>query len=127
LSRSTFVKKARVLRGTVKLLLWAGTRLPTTGGSGAHILEHREALWHFVSHDGVQPADSQAVGRLRGFALWRKSSLGSQSARGHRFAANLKSVVHTCRKQKRHVFSSLVEALQAAFSHRAAPSLLPAR
>lgn len=127
LSRSTFVKKARVLRGTIELLLRAGTRLPTIGGSCAHILEHREALWHFVTHDGVEPTNNHAEQELRGFVLWRKSSLGSQSARGDRFAANLKSVVHTCRKQKRHVFSYLVEALQAAFSHRSAPSLLPAR
>jgi hypothetical protein len=47
-----------------------------------------------------------------------------QSARGDRFAANLKSVVHTCRKQQRHVLNYLVDAVQAAFNHRAAPSLL---
>ena len=127
LSRSTFVKKARVLRGTIEVLLRAGTRLPAIGGSCAHILEHREALWHFVTHEGVEPTNNHAEQELRGFVLWRKSSLGSQSARGDRFAANLKSVVHTCRKQKRHVFSYLVDALQAAFSHRSAPSLLPAR
>jgi hypothetical protein len=34
------------------------------------------------------------------------------------------AVVHTCRKQQRHVLNSLVDAVQAAFNHRAAPSLL---
>jgi hypothetical protein len=48
----------------------------------------------------------------------------SQSARGDRFAANLKSVVHTCRKQQCHVLNYLVNAIQAAFKKRSTPSLL---
>jgi hypothetical protein len=48
----------------------------------------------------------------------------SQSARGDRFAANLKSVVHTCRTQQCHVLNYLVNAIQAAFKKRSTPSLL---
>jgi transposase len=93
-------------------------------GSCANILEHRAALWRFVTDDSVEPTNNHAEQELRGFVLWRKSSLGSQSARGDRFAANLKSVVHTCRKQKRHVLNYLVATIQAAFRKVSAPSLL---
>ena len=92
-------------------------------GSCAHILEHRDALWRFVSQEGVEPTNNHAEQELRGFVLWRKTSLGSQS---ERFAANLKSVIHTCRKQRRHVLSYLADAIQAALNNRSSPSLLPA-
>jgi transposase len=58
--------------------------------------------------------------------LCRKTTLGSQSERGDRFAGNDKSVIHTCRKQQRHVLSYLTDAVQAALNNRSAPSLLHA-
>jgi transposase len=124
ISRETFIRKVRTTRATIEMLLEAGTRVPEIGGSCAHILAHRDALWYFVSHEGVEPTNNHAERELRGFVLWRKSSLGSQSARGDRFAANLKSVIHTCRKQGRHALDYLTRALQAHLAHRSAPSLI---
>jgi transposase len=100
--------------------------LPAIAGSCAHILEHRDALWRFVSQKGVEPTNNHAEQELRGFVLWRKTTLGSHSERGDRFAANLKSVIHTCRKQGRHVLSYLAAAIQAALNNCSAPSLLNA-
>jgi transposase len=124
ISRTTFARNIRATRETIEYLLRAGTRHEAIAGSCANILEHQPALWRFVSEEGVEPTNNHAEQELRGFVLWRKSSLGSQSARGDRFAANLKSVVHTCRKQQRHVSNYLVDAIQAAFNNRSAPSLL---
>lgn len=124
ISRTTFARNIRATRETIEYLLRAGTRHEAIAGSCANILEHQPALWRFVSEEGVEPTNNHAEQELRGFVLWRKSSLGSQSARGDRFAANLKSVVHTCRKQQRHVLNYLVDAIQAAFNNRSAPSLL---
>lgn len=124
ISRTTFARNIRATRETIEFLLRAGTRHDAIAGSCANILEHQPALWRFVTEPGVEPTNNHAEQELRGFVLWRKSSLGSQSARGDRFAANLKSVVHTCRKQQRHVLNYLVAAIQAAFSKTSAPSLL---
>lgn len=126
ISRTTFARNIRATRDTIEFLLRAGTRHDAIAGSCANILEHQPALWRFVTEEGVEPTNNHAEQELRGFVLWRKSSLGSQSARGDRFAANLKSVVHTCRKQQRHVLNYLVAAIQAAFSKASAPSLLAA-
>lgn len=126
ITRETFRRNTIATRSTIELLLGAGTRLPVIAGSCRHILEHRDALWRFVSQEGVEPTNNHAEQELRGFVLWRKTTLGSRSARGDRFAANLKSVIHTCRKQKRHVLSYLTAAIQAALNNRSAPSLLPA-
>ena len=61
---------------------------------------------------------------MRGLVTWRKSSFGSQSERGNAFAANLKSVIQTCRKQRRNVLTYLRSAVHAALHNQPAPSLL---
>jgi len=53
--------------------------------------------------------------------------LRHRSERGDVFAANLKSVVHTCRKQDRPVLPYLAAAVHAALRGRTAPSLLVSR
>ena len=126
ISRETFRKNTVATRDSIEFLLRAGTVMPVIGGSCTHILDHREALWRFVSQEGVEPTNNHAEQEFRGFVLWRKTMLVSHSERGDRFAANLKSVIHTCRKQKRHVLSYLTAAIQAALNNRSAPSLLPA-
>jgi transposase len=124
MTRREFSDFAGRLRVVVERLLEEGARLPGIGGSCADILEHRAAMWRFVGDRGVEPTNNHAERELRGFVLWRKGCYGSQSERGITFAANLKSVVHTCRKQGRPVLPYLTAAVHAAFRGRAAPSLL---
>jgi transposase len=97
----------------------------TISGSCKHILKHREALWTFMSHPGVEPTNNHAEQQLRSFVLWRKKCFGSQSERGCRFAQRIMTVVHTLRKQKRPVFKFLVDACQAYMGAGVMPSLLP--
>ena len=49
-----------------------------------------------------------------------------RSDRGDLFAANLKSVIHPCRKQHRHVLTYLNSAIHAALRGRKTPSLIAA-
>jgi transposase len=67
---------------------------------------------------------NHAEREIRGLVLWRKTTYGSRSERGNAFAANLKSVVHTCRKQGRPVLAYLTTAIQASLRGLSAPSLL---
>jgi transposase len=108
----------------IEVLLHNGIALPGIGGSCANIYSHRTALWRFVTTESVEPTNNHAEQELRGFVLWRKTSLGSQSVRGNLFAANLKSVIHTSRKQGLHVLDFVTEAITAHISNRPAPSLL---
>jgi transposase len=75
----------------------------------------------------VEPTNNHAERELRGLVCWRRCSGGTQSERGNRFAANLKSVIHTCRKQRRHVLAYLHSAIHASLHHRRTPSLIAAR
>lgn len=116
------------LRAQIELLLDEGAAMPVKGFQGAcrNILDHREALWRFVFEAGVDPTNNHAERELRGLVCWRRTTGGSRSDRGDLFAANLKSVIHTCRKQRRHVLTYLHSALHAALRGRKTPSLIAA-
>jgi transposase len=85
------------------------------------------ALWTFARVEGVEPTNNVSERALRPVVLWRKGSLGSDSAAGSRFAERLLTVVATCRQQGRRLLDFLVAAGEAALRGTAAPSLLPER
>lgn len=124
ITRATAAKNTAATRDIIELLLRSGCQVPSIAGSCAHILQHRPALWTFLSRDGVEPTNNHAERELRGFVLWRKTTLGSHSARGDAFAAALKSIIQTCRKQGRHVWNYLSTAIQAHVAGRSAPRLV---
>ncbi len=95
-------------------------------GACANIVEHEPALWTFVETDGVEPTNNHAEREIRAFVLWRKRSFGTQSARGNVFAANLMTVGHTARKQKRNVLALLTACCKAQREGTRAPSLFDA-
>ncbi len=127
-TRADLQAVATNVRALIEQLLEEGARLPIKGFQGAclNILEHREALWRFAFERGVDPTNNHAERELRGLVCWRRSTGGSRSDRGDLFAANLKSVIHTCRKQHRHVLTYLNSAIHAALRGRKTPSLIAA-
>ncbi len=83
-----------------------------------------DGLWTFSKVEGVEPTNNAAERALRPGVLWRKGSFGSQSDRGSRFAERMLTVAASCRQQKRHLLTFLVEACRAALSGSSAPSLI---
>jgi transposase len=92
-------------------------------GSCANMLAHKEALWRFVDHDGVDPTNNHAERELRAFVLWRKRSFGTQSERGNLFAERLMTIAHTARKQNKNVLAFLTACCEPQTS---TPSLFDA-
>ncbi|HVV84673.1 MAG TPA: IS66 family transposase [Kofleriaceae bacterium] len=127
-TRAELRSVATNVRALMERLLEEGAALPVKGFKGAcrNILDHRDALWRFVTDTGVEPTNNHAERELRGLVCWRRCSGGSQSQRGNEFATNLKSVIHTCRKQHRDVLGYLNSAIHAALHDRKAPSLIAA-
>jgi hypothetical protein len=74
---------------------------------------------------GIEPGQL-TIHPDRGRVCWRRSTGGSRSECGDLLAANLKSVIHTCRKQHRDVLTYLNSAIHAALPGRRTPSLIPA-
>jgi transposase len=86
--------------------------------------EHRRNLWTFVEVERVEPTNNASERALRHAVIWRKLSFGTQSSAGTRFVERLLTVVETCRRHQRNVFSWLVEGVEARFAGKVAPSLL---
>ena len=126
LSRAIFIERMAPVRLQVEALLERAVSLEELGVSGscADILQHREALWTFVEHVGVEPTNNHAERELRGLVMWRRRSFGSQSERGTRFAARMMTVAHTARKQGREILDFLVECCIPRPEGATAPSLL---
>jgi transposase len=114
------------LQRDVERLLDRGKKCGSSGVSGscADILDHREALWTFVTHEGVEPTNNHAELELRDFVLWRKRSFGTRSERGDRFAERIMTVVRTARKQGIDVLGFLVRSIKASLDAAIAPKLL---
>jgi len=126
LPRAALQRASILIRAHVERLLEEGGSLSIAGVSGScrDILDHRDAMWRFVDDAAVEPTNNHGERELRSLVTWRKSCFGSQSERGDAFAANLKSVIQTCRKQEQNVLSYLRSAVHAALHHESTPSLL---
>jgi transposase len=82
-------------------------------GMARNLLKAWPALWTFAAHKGVEPTNNHAERALRGAVIYRKLSLGSQSASGERRIERLLSAHTTCRLQRRSLFVYLSELLAA--------------
>lgn len=125
ISRRWFRCQMQPIRQQVESLLLRGYFNARVAGFCKELYEHRERLWTFVEIEGVEPTNNAAEQALRHAVIWRKLSFGTQSASGSRFVERLLTVIETCRRQKRNVFSWLVTTVQAHLSGQHAPSLLP--
>lgn len=104
----------------------AAANIERLSGSCTDILAHRDALWTFVEHDGLEPTNNHGELQLRDFVLWRKRSFGSQSERGERFAERVMTAVRTTRKQGREVLDFLVRSVTAHAHGTPPPRLIGA-
>jgi len=113
---------------TYEQLLERAEKADTKGVSGSctDILAHREALWTFVTHEGVEPTNNHGELELRDFVLWRKRSFGTQSERGERFAERVMTVVRTARKQGKDVLDFMLRSIRACIEGATPPRLLGA-
>jgi len=128
MSRDEFRGFAGQLRAYVEGHLRRGAKLRLKGVSGSckHMLAHADAMWTFARVPGVEPTNNHAEREFRRFVIWRKTSFGSQSDRGDRFAERIMTVVHTLRKHDRHVLTFLRDTIKASMRGEPTPSLISA-
>jgi transposase len=125
ISRRRFQAQMQPIRQRVDALLLRGYCNALTSGFCKELVEHGEHLWTFIDVEGAGPTNNPAEQALRHAVIWRKLSFGTQSKSGSQFVERLLSVIETCRRQSRNVFSWLVTAVQAHYNQQQAPSLLP--
>ncbi len=128
ISRRAFRRRMKPVRAKINALLLRGVYSGNDRlvGSCTELYTHREWLWTFVDHEGIEPTNNTAERALRHAVIWRKLSFGTQSARGSRFVERMLTTIETCRLQKRSIFEYLTEAVSAHIARQKAPSLIPA-
>lgn len=86
----------------------------------------REAdhYFRFLTTPGIEPTNNQTEQALRHIGIDRLITQGTRGSRGQRWCERVRSILATCRQQKRRVFEFFGNALNAHFQHEAAPSLL---
>jgi transposase len=89
------------------------------------LLKVEPAFWLFVRVAGIEPTNNAAERAPRPAVIWRRTTLGSQSALGSQFLARMLTVMLTLRAQQRNVLEYLTTACEAARQGEPAPSLLP--
>jgi len=125
LSRAAFQEQMQPIRRRVEGVLLRGYFDGRVRGFCADLWEHRDRLWVFVDQEGVEPTNNAAEQALRQAVIWRKLSFGTQSASGSRFVERMLTVIETCRRQRRDVFTWMTSAVQAHLAGQPTPSLLP--
>ena len=124
ISRRRFRRQMQPIRQRVDSLLLRGYYNELTRGFCKELVEHGEHLWTFIEVEGVHPTNNAAEQALRHAVIWRKLSFGTQSRSGSQFVERHLSVIETCRRQSRNVFTWLTTAVQAHYNEQQTPTLL---
>lgn len=86
------------------------------GKLARQVLRELDSLWVFLDHPGVEPTNNRAERALRFGVLWRKRSLGTQSAKGNHWVERILSLKETCRLREQPTFPVLVDMIRSYFS-----------
>ena len=85
---------------------------------------HGESYFRFVTTPGVEPTNNLAEQAIRFVVIDRLITQGTRSEAGNRWCERIWTVIATCARQGRSVFSYLEAAVGAWFEGTEAPSLL---
>jgi transposase len=126
MKRSTLARHARRIRRHICALLRIGAdcRISRASSLSRGILELESAMWTFVKHEGIEPTNNDAERGLRPAVLWRKTSQGTQSARGSRYVERILTCAATLHRRGHNVMDYLAVATTAALNGRKVPSFV---
>jgi transposase len=89
------------------------------------LFQYGEYRLTFVEFEGVPADNNPAEREIRPAVLMRKTSYGTDSERGSRFAERILTVVASCRQQGRNILQFLIDAIDAQRKGGPRPSLIP--
>ena len=119
LSRDELLRQSRPIRQRVGELLEQGSYTDPSlklARFCKNLLEDFNALWTFLSVEGVEPTNNHAERCLRPAVTWRKKYFGTRSDYGSEFVARSTSIRMTCQLQSKNTFQFLSQTVQSYFS-----------
>lgn len=125
--RAWLQRNLPTLQRAVRKALQAGVECghPATAATCAEVQAHFESLWTFVRIEGVEPTNNFAERQVRDPVKWRRTSFGTDGARGSRFVERILTVVATLRQHGRNLLEFLAQARAAYLHGLPMPALLP--
>ena len=126
ISQLKFLSLMKPLQTRILNLLCKGGAFPRGKISRQckRIFRMRAALFAFVDTPGVSPTNNHAEQLLRHSVIWRKTSFGTHSDGGSRFAERILSVVASLKLQRRNIFNWVSQTYAAFLDGIQLPSLL---
>jgi transposase len=125
IDREELLRLAWPLRRRIGELLEQGSYtdpLLKAAGLCKNLLTNFDALWTFLSVEGIEPTNNHAERSLRPAVIWRKSYFGTRSDYGSEFVARSQSVYITCKLQSINAFDFVHQTVQSYFSKTTPPS-----
>ncbi len=86
--------------------------------------KHGAAYFQFITTPGMEPTNNLAEQAIRFVVIDRLITQGTRSEAGRQWCERIWSVMATCAMQGRSAYDFLVDAVEANFQNRPAPSLL---
>ena len=127
LTRGGLRRRLAPIRLRLKQLLQRhiNNSVPAASKIAKDLREYGAALWTFARVEGVEPTNNAAERAVRKAVLWRKTSFGSASQWGSRYAERMLTVCESLRAQGRSILDFLVCSIRARLQGAPRPSLLP--
>jgi transposase len=88
--------------------------------------KHGDAYFRFITTPGIEPTNNLAEQAIRFVVIDRLVTQGTRSDKGRRWNERIWTAIATCTQQTRNVFDYLAQSIDAHFSRKPPPSLLPA-
>ena len=110
--------------------LWAEIvwRVPATKEAqnlAERFRQHGESYLRFITTPGIDPTNNLAEQAIRFVVIDRKITQGTRSEKGQRWLERIWTMIATCARTGRSVFTFLQESLSAYFGNQSGPSVLP--
>ena len=80
--------------------------------------------FRFMFADGLEPTNNHSEQQIRHCVIDRRITQGTRGAAGQRYHERMWTMIATCKKQNRSVFSFLQESIRAKLEGNPTPSLL---
>ena len=123
------VRFQRALEKTRDELIAVGKRAPPRSEArnmAERFRQNGEACFRFITTPGVEPTNNLAEQAIRFVVIDRLVTQGTRSERGRRWNECIWTAIATCTQQGRSVFDYLCQSIDAHFTRKPPPSLLPA-
>ena len=88
--------------------------------------DHSDDYFRFMFAEGVEPTNNHSEQQIRHCVIDRRITQGTRGEAGQRYHERMWTMIATCKKQNRSIFTFLLQSIDAQLNNKPNPSLLTA-